>query len=204
MARSECGLVAESESSSCGRQDYSALIAAIATALVTHFGWLGDPYELNSRVGVLASAPLFATSLLAFILAMIAVPVRGSLLAWLFGSDDPARHLATAVYLLWLCIGVGLAWWFVADIHENAHSYYWGYKLDLAEDRDGVPVLRNPLLTWVDERPTSASTQNRAWQMGAAAISYRIEIKWWIVVAWVFAPLIVYFFFRQGSRQRRE
>jgi hypothetical protein len=183
---------------------YAALIAAIATALVTHFGWLGDPYKWKWSVGMLASAPLFVTSLLAFILAMSAIPVRGGLLVWLFGSDDPAKHLSTAAYLLWLCIGVGLAWWYVADIHENARRYYWSYEIELAEDRDGVPVLRNPLLTWVDELPTSESTENRAWQMSAAASSYRIEIRWWIVVTWVFVPLVVYFFLRRGARQRRE
>ena len=69
---------------------YAALIAAIATALVTHFGWLGDPYEWKWSVGMLAAAPLFVTSLLAFILAMSATPVRGGLLVWLFG--DATRH----------------------------------------------------------------------------------------------------------------
>ena len=181
---------------------YAALVAVVATALVVHLGWLGDPYEWNGRVGALVTAPLFVMPLLAFCVAMRASPVRGRSLVWLVGSNAPARHLSTAAYLLWLGIGVGLAWWSLADIHQTARHYYWRHQVDLAEDQDGVPVLRNPLLTWVDEPPTSASTQNRAWQMGAAATSYRIEVRWWIVLAWVGVPVLLYLLFGLGGRGR--
>ncbi|MCP5306549.1 MAG: hypothetical protein H6953_13985 [Chromatiaceae bacterium] len=98
---------------------YAALVAVVATALVVHLGWLGDPYEWNGRVGALVTAPLFVMPLLAFCLAMRASPVRGGSLVWLVGSDAPARHLSTAAYLLWLGIGVGFAWWSLADIHSD-------------------------------------------------------------------------------------
>lgn len=183
---------------------YAALIAAIATAVVSHLGWLADPYQWKRTIAWLATLPFFGMSLLGFILAMVAIPVRGGPSIWLFGLKDPGRHLSMAAYLLWLCLGTGLSWWYVAEIHETAKRYYWSNQIDLAEERNGAPVLRNPLLTWVDEPPVSAATENRAWQMGAAAESYRIETNWWTVLGWVFSPLLAYVFIRRATRRRRD
>lgn len=168
---------------------FALLIATVASALVAHLGWLGEPYALNWRLALLVGAPLLVTTLLAFITAMVVVPARGGIGRWLYGGRAFFGHAAVAGYLLWLAVGAGLVWWYLAALHDDARHYYWSYEIERAELRDGVPVLQNPLLRWVDVAPTAASTENRAWKIAAAAQSYRIEVRWWRLVAWLVLPL---------------
>ncbi len=174
---------------------YAGAVALIASLGVMYSEFFGEMKPLAWQRGderfpfvirSLVMAPVAATIFIAFLIA-----VSGRIDSWRafrpFGSAV-ARNIFLSAWLAWTGLGAFLLFDRFQDISATAHKYYWGHEVELAEMKDGEPVVENELFTWTDLPPTAESTDNRGWLFGDAAESYELEIKMWILVLWILAP----------------
>ena len=141
-----------------------------------------DRLEPDVKVLFVATLPMFITAFLSFWLLTRKSNQRLPLLS--------AVSLPAVTTLVSLTGSVCLLVYMLRDIESTAHQYYWQHQPELAETINGEPVIQNLLFRWIDEPPTAASTEDRAWLFGEASRRYRLEARsGWMVVVFVL-PLI--------------